>query len=577
MDEVKIFFDTLIPNSSDFELYVRILFQVILLTSSAVFSGSETAMFSLSRIDLQKLRQSRHKDSESLHAMLDEPRRLIISILCGNELVNIASAVNMTGILLLLFGGQDVAWINILIMVPLLLLMGEVTPKTIAVSYPIKFATRITAKILPQWMIYITPLREIVRIVADRVTTMVVGDAVDRENILQPDELRTLLEEGEKTGIIDATERVLIDNVLEASETDISRIMTPGPRILLLNADLPAPELIEQFRSHRHPRIPVYKGHWDNVIGFIHSEDILKLVRGGSDLSKVTLNMILKPAHYVPPTKKVDEMFDYFQAHNTRVAIILGEYGEVSGIVTMKDVLKFIFGEISGKMVGQEYYKEDDENSYTVPGDMRLTDFYNLTNFDIEDTVMSTIGGVAFRLFDRLPEPGDQITYEGFRFTVKQRSGLRISQLQVQKISSSNKHNDEDTDSNTDIFTETVIDLETDIETETVIDTETVTDPETDIETEKVIDSETAIDTETDIETAKESSSISIEDQKALPQEQKPPSVKKKKNKKKAVVLDATDIKKQSESHSASDDDQVSLPDDSPNRKPDDKPELGDK
>ena len=563
MEEVRIFFVTLMPDSSDLELYIRIMFQVILLTSSAVFSGSETAMFSLSRIDLQKLRQSRHKDSESLHAMLDEPRRLIISILCGNELVNIASAVNMTGILLLLFGDQDVAWINILIMVPLLLLMGEVTPKTIAVSYPIKFATRITAKILPQWMIYITPLREVVRMVADRVTTMVVGDAVDRENILQPDELRTLLEEGEKTGIIDATERVLIDNVLEASETDISRIMTPGPRILLLNADLPAPELIEQFRSHRHPRIPVYKGHWDNVIGFIHSEDILKLVRGGSDLSKVTLNMILKPAHYVPPTKKVDEMFDYFQAHNTRVAIILGEYGEVTGIVTMKDVLKFIFGEISGKMVGQEYYKEDDENSYTVPGDMRLTDFYNLTNFDIEDTVMATIGGVAFRLFDRLPEPGDQITHEGFRFTVKQRSGLRISQLQVQKISSSNKQDDDD---NTDVVTVTVIDSETDIETETVID------PKTDTDTEK------AIDTETDIKTAQESPTASEQDQKALPNEQKSSTVKKKKKKKKPVALKSTDIIRQNKAHSVSDsDDQVSLPDDSPDTKLDDQPELGDK
>jgi len=559
VEEVRTFFVSLMPNISDFELYIRILFQVILLTSSAVFSGSETAMFSLSRIDLQKLRQSRHKDSESLHAMLDEPRRLIISILCGNELVNIASAVNMTGILLLLFGGQDVAWINILIMVPLLLLMGEVTPKTIAVSYPIKFATRISAKILPQWMIYITPLREIVRVVADRVTTMMVGDAVNRENILQPDELRTLLEEGEKTGIIDATERVLIDNVLEASETDISRIMTPGPRILLLNADLPAPELIEQFRSHRHPRIPVYKGHWDNVIGFIHSEDILKLVRGGSDLSMVTLNMILKPAHYVPPTKKVDEMFDYFQTHNTRVAIILGEYGEVSGIVTMKDVLKFIFGEISGKMVGQEYYKEEDENSYIVPGDMRLTDFYNLTNFDIEDTVMSTIGGVAFRLFDRLPEPGDQITYEGFRFTVKKRSGLRISQLQVQKVSSSNEHND-----NTD--------NETDIDTGTDIDAETVIDTEIDIETE------TVIDTEIDIETEKESPTLSEEDKKALPQDKKSSAVKKKKNKKKAVVPDATEMNKQSDSPSASDsDDQVSLPDDKPDTKPDDKPELGDK
>lgn len=437
MGEIKALLDTLAIDLHDVELYVRIFLQLLFLLSSAIFSGSETALFSLSRIDLQKLRQSRHSDSESIHAMLDEPRRLIISILCGNELVNIASAVNMTAILLLVFGEQDVGWINVLIMVPLLLLIGEVTPKTIAVSFPIKFSTGISARILPRWMVLITPLREAVRVVADRITTMVVGDAVGRENILQPDELRTLLEEGEETGIIDATERVLIDNLLEASETDISRIMTPGPRILFLDAALPVPELIEQFRRFRHPRVPVYQGHWDNVIGFIHSEDILKLVRGGGDLSSVTLDMILKPAHFVPPTKKVDEMFDYFQAHNTRVAIILGEYGEVFGIVTMKDVLTFIFGEISGKMAGQEYYKEDDENSYIVPGDMRLTDFYNLTNFDIEDPVMATIGGVAFRLFDRLPEPGDQVTHDGYCFVVKQRSGLRISQLQVQRLSSS--------------------------------------------------------------------------------------------------------------------------------------------
>lgn len=446
MGELETFIETFAIDFSDLELYLRILLQTFLLFASAVFSGSETALFSLSRIDLQKLRQTRHRNSESIHAMLDEPRRLIISILCGNELVNIASAVNMTGILLLMFGEQDVGWINILIMVPLLLLIGEVTPKTIAVSFPIKFSTVVSARILPRWMVLITPLRIAVRAVADRITTMVVGDEVNRENILQPDELRTLLEEGEETGIIDATERVLIDNLLEASEMDISRIMTPGPRILFLDADLPVPELIEHFRSYRHPRVPVYQGHWDNVIGFIHSEDILKLVRGGGDLSAVTLEMILKPAHFVPPTKKVDEMFDYFQRHNTRVAIILGEYGEVFGIVTMKDVLTFIFGEISGQMAGQEYYKEDDENSYTVPGEMRLADFYNLTNFDIEDPVMATIGGVAFRLFDRLPEPGDHLTHDGYRFVVKQLSGLRISQLQVQKIVSSESPADEESE-----------------------------------------------------------------------------------------------------------------------------------
>ena len=444
MDELKAFFDTLSFNADDIELVVRILFQVLLLVSSAVFSGSETALFSLSRIDLQKLRQSRHPDSDSIHAMLDEPRRLIISILCGNELVNIASAVNMTAILLIIFHGQDVGWINILIMVPLLLLIGEVTPKTVAVSFPMKFSTYISARILPRWMVLIAPLRAAVRLVADWITTMVVGDAVDRENILQPDELRTLLEEGEETGIIDATERVLIDNLLKASETDISRIMTPGPRIQFLDAALPVEELIEQFRSYRHPRVPVYQGHWDNVIGFVHSEDILKIVRGGKDLSTISLDSIIKPAHYVPPTKKVDEMFDYFQAHNTRVAIILGEYGEVYGIVTMKDVLTFIFGEISGKMAGQELYKEDDENSYVVPGDMRLADFNNLTNFDIVDTVMATIGGAAFRWFDRLPEPGEHVTHEGYRFVIKERKGLRISQVLVQKITSSDEADEEE-------------------------------------------------------------------------------------------------------------------------------------
>jgi CBS domain containing-hemolysin-like protein len=433
MNELQAFYQSLNFSSHDLELTLRSLFQVILLGSSAIFSGSETALFSLSRIDLQKLRQSGHKDSENIHAMLDEPRRLIISILCGNEIVNIASAVNMTSILLLLFGDVDVGWINIVIMVPLLLLIGEVTPKTIAVNFPIKFASRVTAKILPRWIVIITPLREVVRMISDQITTLIVGENVDPKNILQPDEFRTLLEEGEETGIIQATERVLIDNVLEAAETDISRIMTPSPRIRFLDAELPVPELIEQFRVLRHPRIPIYKEHWDNVIGFLHSEDVLKLIRGG-DLSKVTLKMILKPAAFVPPTKKVDEMFDYFQTHNTRIAIILGEYGEVLGLVTMKDVLTFIFGEISGAMEGLEYYSEDDENSYIVPGDMRLTDFYNLTNFDIDDPVMATIGGVAFRLFDCLPEINAVIEHEGYEFIAKEVQGLRISKILVRKI-----------------------------------------------------------------------------------------------------------------------------------------------
>lgn len=413
------------------ELILRGLLQVLFLMSSAVFSGSETALFSLSRIDLQQLRNRRDPHSESIHAMLDEPRRLIISILCGNELVNIASSANMAGMLLIMFGG-DAGWVNILVMVPLLLLFGEVTPKTIAVNHPLNFAQRVSARILPRWIYIVTPLREAVRQVSDRVTTLLVGEHVGRENILKPDELKTLLEEGEATGIIDASERVLIDNLLEASETAVSHIMTPGPRLCLLDAEQPLPDLIETFRQYRHPRVPVYSGHWDNVIGFIHSEDVLRLVRGGADLADMSIQSILRPVHFVPPTVKVDELFLFFQEHRTRSAIVLGEFGEVIGIVTMKDVLAFIFGELTANVRGSEEY-ERTENGHIVPGWMRLLDFYSLTNIDIEDPVMTTIGGLVFRLFGRLPHVDEAVDYAGYHFRVLGINGLRISRVEVSK------------------------------------------------------------------------------------------------------------------------------------------------
>lgn len=427
MEQLSQFFAQI--NTADLELWLRIFLQVLFPIGSAVFSGSETALFSLSRIDLQQLRNTRDPHSETIHAMLDEPRRLIISILCGNKLLNIASAANMTAILFMLFG-EDAGWINILVMVPLLLLVAEVTPKTIAANFPVGFTKNISTRILPKWIIIVTPLREAVRLVADRITTWVVGEVVDRENLLKPDELKTLLEEGEETGIIDATERVLIDNLLEAAETDISHIMTPGPRIRFLDASEPLPEIIRRFRQYEHPRVPVYSGHWDNVVGFLHSEDVLRLVRGGVDFDSVRIDDLLRPAHFVPPTTMVDEMFNFFQAQRTRAAIVLGEFGEVLGIVTMNDVLTFFFGEITGKMRGSDDY-EKDENGFLVPGDMRLLDFYNLTNIDIEDPVMTTIGGLVFRLFGRLPQAGESVAYEGYSFTVVEVSGLRISRLRV--------------------------------------------------------------------------------------------------------------------------------------------------
>lgn len=430
-EAVKAFFAFDTERLKEADMVIRLLLQVILLFGSAFFSGSETALFSLSRLDLQKLRRERHRHSETLHALLDQPRRLIISILAGNELVNVAAAVNMTSILVSLYGEERAGWIATLVMVPLLLLFGEVTPKTIAVSNPLRISTRIVAGPMALWVRVVAPLRWAIRGIADRITTWIVGEEKAPDNLLQVDEFRSLVEEVANEGELNATERALIYNLLEAGDTEIVEIMTPRTRTAFLNADMPIPEFVECFKRYRHSRVPVFRGHRDNLVGFVHAEDMVRLILDAVDLEPLLLEEIIHPPVVVPLTKKVDEMFDFFQNNNARAAVVLNEFGGVEGFVTMTDVLTFIFGHISGDVRGQDLYRERDENLYEVPGEMKLTDFNNLTNFGIEDPRMTTIGGVAFRHLDRLPKVGDQVTVEGIVITVLAMEGHRIARVQV--------------------------------------------------------------------------------------------------------------------------------------------------
>ena len=432
--EVKLFFAFDPARLLTPGMLFALVLQVALLMCSAFFSGSETALFSLSRLDLQKLRRDRHPRSETLHALLDQPRRLIISILCGNELVNIAATINLAGILVNLYGDDDRAgWINILVMFPLLLLVGEVTPKTIAVSHPVRLSAGLFASPLSMWIRLITPLRRAVRVVAERITTWIVGAERARENILQMDEFRTLLADVADEGVLDATERVLIDNLLWADETEIVEIMTPRTRVRFLKDDMSVAEMVDRFCTIQHPRVPVCREHHDNLVGFIHAEDILRLVLDQTDLSKLALADIMHPPVVVPPTKSVDEMFDFFQANRVRAAAVLNEFGGVEGFVTMRDIVSFIFGEVSEGVQGQELYKERDENVYVVPGEMKLTNFNDLTNFGIEDPRMTTIGGVVFRYLDRLPVTGDQVAMDGLVATVLEMDGHRLARVRVAK------------------------------------------------------------------------------------------------------------------------------------------------
>ncbi len=415
------------------DMIFRIGLQILLLTASAFFSGSETALFSLSRLDLQQMRRAHNPRFDLLHSLLERPRQLIISILCGNEIINVAATANMTGILVALYGAEQGGVLNILVMVPLLLLFGEVTPKTIAVSDPVKVSTRIIALPLSIWVKLITPFRWVIRLVADRLTTLLVGEETTAENILQVDEFRTLVDEVVKGGELSTSERALIYNLLEAGTTEVIEIMIPRTQTAFIDVETPVAEIVEQVRTLKYTRLPVFRETRDNLVGFIHAEDILQRVLDDTDFHTLKIDDILHPTVIVPPTKKVDEMFDFFLDHKVQAAAVLNEFGGIDGLVTLKSVLSFVFGKITPETTPHLVYAQLEKNVFEVAGDMKLTDFEKLTNFGITDHRMTTVGGVALRVLDQLPQVGDEITIEGVMLTVLEMKGHRIARLRASK------------------------------------------------------------------------------------------------------------------------------------------------
>jgi CBS domain containing-hemolysin-like protein len=279
----------------------------------------------------------------------------------------------------------------------------------------------------------ISPLAWLVRKVADRITTAIVGEEKTPDNILQVDEFRTLMEQGVHAGELTATERELINNLLKAGSTEIVEIMIPRTRVNFINGDQGVPDMVEKFIAFQHQRVPVFREHRDNIIGFIHVEDIQQLILDNVDLSSMKPEVILHPPVMIPLTKDVDEMLDFFQTHKVQAAMVLNEFGGVDGLVTMRDVVNFVFGQVNARMSSDEVYHDKNTGSFEVPGGMKLNDLNDITNLGIADVRMTTIGGVVLRHLDRLPRVGDEVLHEGVVIKVLEMDQHRVARLSIAK------------------------------------------------------------------------------------------------------------------------------------------------
>ena len=324
-------------------ILVKIILIFILLCFSAFFSGSETALFSLGPIKLLQLKESNHPRASLIQDLIEKPRRLLISILVGNECINITASALAASLCISLLGNKG-KWIAIAIMTPLILFFGEVLPKTIAVSYSEKFSSWV-AKPINIFARAIFPMRWIIRKLVDRVTVFFATQGEKEESIFFEEEFKELIEVGHKEGVLETEEREMIHKILSFGDTIVSSIMTPRSRMFTLPYDPDIDHTIKKVKENHFSRIPIYKQEKNNIIGVLNAKDLLTL-RNKQDEATTTILSIIRQPYFVHKDKKIQDLLKEFQEKKVHLALVVNEYESVIGLVTMEDLLEELFGEI---------------------------------------------------------------------------------------------------------------------------------------------------------------------------------------------------------------------------------------
>ena len=376
-----------------------VLLSLVLLILSAFFSSSETALFGLQPVDLESMsgRGERH-----VRKLLAQPRHTLASILIGNETVNIALSTVTAGLLLQLFPERP--WLNVLVVVPMLLVFGEVLPKTFAFRFGRNLAPR-SAPILSTFSRLVAPIRIVLSRFADAALVLTGGSSAPREAELREAHLRTAIDLGRKAGNIGAVEQEILHRVFEFGDLTVRNLMTTQNDVFSLNLLTPWPDLLNSLRDTGHSRIPVWQGSPNNIVGILLVKRVLGLVaaqhQSGKNRSPSPrqIHKLLHPPRFVPQTKAADELLAEFQARRSHMAIVVDEHGRATGVVTLDDLLEELVGAIH-----DETDKEDpavtalEPQSWSVRGDMGIDDFAERFHLTVPEGDYTTLSGLVASL-----------------------------------------------------------------------------------------------------------------------------------------------------------------------------------
>lgn len=404
---------------------IRLLILLILLALSAFFSSAETALTTVNKIRMRTLAENGHKRAETVIKIVENQGKMLSAILIGNNVVNLSASSLSTVLAADLFGSKAVG-IATGILTLLILVFGEITPKTVSTlsseSISLKYAPFIYAL-----MNLLTPVIFFVNQLSMLVLRALGVDPNKKQESITEDELRTIVEVSHEEGVIQTEEKKMITNVFDFGDNLAKDVMVPRIDMTLVNVDATYDELLEIFREEKYTRIPVYEDSTDNVIGIINVKDLLLL----DSKEHFNIRDYLRQPLYTYEFKKAAELMVEMRKTMNNIVIVLDEYGATAGLITLEDMLEEIVGEIRDEYDGdeEENVVELAPNQYRVDASMKLSDLNDHLDLKLESEDYDSLGGLVIGLLDHLPEEGEEVTHEGIRMVVEKMDKNRIETI----------------------------------------------------------------------------------------------------------------------------------------------------
>ncbi len=406
---------------------------IILFMFSGFFSSAEAALLSLRDLHLHKMKQDNYPFFDYVVKLLSNQRRLLITIVTSNEIVNISISILAASFFIGLFGIQG-QWISIVFTTVVLLFIGEAIPKTFGVTYPMQISTVVSIPLTAISRLeypVVAGLEKISSIFMNRYGS---NKAAESE-VLMEDEFKTLIDVGSLEGVLDESQRELINKIFELGDRPVTDIMVPRVDMFCLPLDLPVNEMLQFIAGARQERVPIYIDDRDNIVGILFARDLLNNVWRGRTQDSIQ-NLLVKP-YFVPEQKTINRLLHDFQKNFLQIAIVVDEYGGVSGMITLEHILEHLFEETNGNdEFGCEGCEKVDEQTIIVAGKMPVEQCNKLLEADLPEDEFDTIGGFVLHLFGKMPEKGDEVSSEGYKFIVEDISKTRILKVKIIKMSS---------------------------------------------------------------------------------------------------------------------------------------------